>query len=76
MAKMLKKPTEKAVVKMRYIDSAEWEEITNTLFGGKDDFNYKCDSYQKRVFRAHKNALENLEAARLKYITANCQSAD
>lgn len=53
---------EKAVMRMKYIDGASWNEITDMLFGGKDDFLEKEDSYSQRTYAWHRAALEKLAA--------------
>lgn len=46
----------------------EWETITALVFGKAKNFDEKEDSYQRRIYRIHGNALINankiMEAAR------------
>ena len=50
------------VLRLRYFDSEEWEDVLFIAYGGKPDFNEKYDNYKQRVFRHHKQALTELEA--------------
>ena len=60
--KKLKNSEEKAVIRMRYHDGMEWNDVTDTMFGDKDDYLDKVDTYQRRVFRLHGQALVNMSA--------------
>lgn len=51
---------EKAVIRMRYFDSADWDSVLSMLFGGKEDFLGKEDSYMRRVYSLHCSALLNM----------------
>ncbi len=48
---------EKAVIRMRYFDSAPWDSVLSMLFGGCQDFLGKEDSYMRRVYNLHGSAL-------------------
>ena len=50
------------VLRLRYLDSEDWEDVLFIAYGGKPDFNEKYDNYKQRVFRHHKQALAELEA--------------
>lgn len=61
--KMIKGPGwahKKAVLQMRYLDVAKWYDVVDMLFGGKEDFLGKEDTYLRRVHKLHKTALEEL----------------
>lgn len=60
LVKMLKNPDEKAVILLRYIDSAEWVDIILLLYGNKEDYEEKFDNYKQRVFRLHNSAMSNM----------------
>lgn len=51
------KPEEKSVIRMRYIDRSEWEDVLDMLYGGKPDFLEKEDSYERRMYRKRESAL-------------------
>ncbi|WP_455506443.1 DUF1492 domain-containing protein [Gemmiger formicilis] len=57
LIQQLAKPDERAVLRLRYFDRGEWEEITGVLFGDRADYIEKADTYQKRTFRLHGSAL-------------------
>lgn len=61
MTRQLTVPDEKAVIKMKYLDMAEWPDISMMLFGMKDDFNDRYESYMRRVFKLHGSALAKME---------------
>jgi len=60
MVKTLSKADERAVIRMRYIDAEDWEQIQFMMFGGKEDYEDKIDNYKQRVFRLHNSAIANL----------------
>lgn len=54
----------RSVLQCRYLDSMTWEEITEMLFGQKQDFDLRLDTYQRRTFYYHGEALAALAAVR------------
>lgn len=48
----------RAALKMRYLDLADWEEINIMLWSGKANFFDHVESYSRRTFRLHGEALE------------------
>ncbi|MCD8105227.1 MAG: hypothetical protein LUF35_09565 [Lachnospiraceae bacterium] len=56
----LRSADEKAVILMRYVDNEKWADISQLLFGGKEDFLDREDSYLRRTSKIHKRALEDL----------------
>lgn len=50
---------ERQVILARYMDGMEWETITALVFGKAKNFYEKEDSYQRRIYRIHGNALIN-----------------
>lgn len=56
----LRHPDEKAVIRIRYIDRENWSAVTELMFGNRGDYGMRVDSYQRRVFKAHGNALQNM----------------
>lgn len=60
LVKRLDKADERAVIRMRYLDLEEWEDIQMMIFGGKEDYCDKFDNYRQRVFRLHNAAIGNL----------------
>lgn len=53
---------EKAVIRSRYIDLEEWNDVQFVLFGGKADFDEKYDDYRQKMYRWHRAAITNLAA--------------
>lgn len=51
-------PDLRAALKMRYLDLASWEEITAMLWSSKENFSDNVESYSRRTFRLHGEALE------------------
>jgi len=45
------------ILQLRYLDHAEWNDINFSVFGGKNDYNDKEESYMRRVYKYHKDAL-------------------
>lgn len=50
----------RAVLQMRYLDLATWDETLDMLFMKKPDFLDKEDTYLRRCHKIHKEALEAL----------------
>lgn len=60
MIRKLDHPDERAVIRLRYFDRAGWDEIAGALFGDRQDYLDKEETYQKRTFRLHGRALLTL----------------
>lgn len=60
MLMRVKKPDERAVIRLRYFDRAGWPEICEILFGESDDFEDNMENYMRRTFRIHGTALISL----------------
>lgn len=66
--KKLKKSEERSVIRARYLDCSfyhedklcDWNDVNSTLFGGREDFLDREDSYLRRVHKIHGAALFNL----------------
>lgn len=56
----LRSSDEKAVIRMRYFDRASWNEVLDMMFGGREDFLGKEDTYLRRVHKIHGSALQNM----------------
>lgn len=57
----LKNPEERQVVRLRYFDRAKWEEIIEVMYGLREDFDDRYDTYKRRMFGRHSSALTNME---------------
>jgi hypothetical protein len=58
--KFLRHSDERAVIRMRYFDRASWNEVVDLMFGGREDYLEKEESYLRRVHRIHGAALLNM----------------
>lgn len=54
----------RSVLQCRYLDSMTWEEITEMLFRQKKDYDLRYDTYLRRTFYFHGEALAALAAVR------------
>lgn len=52
-------PEQRQVLFARYVDGHAWCGVARLLFGRKPDFWDKMDSYERRVYRIHGEALAN-----------------
>lgn len=51
---------QRQVIMTRYFDGKTWAEVSEVIFGRRPDFDEKAESYQRRVYRIHGDALANL----------------
>lgn len=58
----LKNADQRAVILSRYIDGDSFKDVNELVFGGKADFADKEDSYMRRLFNIHGEALIGLAA--------------
>lgn len=56
----LRNPDERAVICMRYIDSEEWDDIIEMLFGVSKEVDDDYDNYKQRIFRLHISAISKM----------------
>lgn len=50
----------RAVIRLRYVDGGSWDQVTFWLFGNREDFIGKEDTYLRRVHKLHASALKEL----------------
>lgn len=55
--KKLTVPDEEEVICIRYLDCHSWSEVAKIMFGMKDDYERKQDTYLRRTFKVHGAAL-------------------
>ena len=60
--KHLKHADERAVIRFRYFMRMNWYDVANAMFGGRDDYVSKVETYMRRAARLHGNALYNMAA--------------
>ena len=58
----IRKPDQRSVLEMRYLDGAEWREISEMLFSFKPDFDDADEKYLRRTFKLHREAIDTLNA--------------
>lgn len=56
----LKHSDERAVIRIRYHDRENWSTVAQMMFGAKEDYVEKEDTYLRRVHKIHGSALLNL----------------
>lgn len=60
MIQRVKHPDERAVLRLRYFDRPDWDGICAALYGDRQDYLDRLDSYQNRTYKAHGRALLRL----------------
>ena len=60
LLKKLKSADERGVIKFRYLLCLEWYDVNFSMFGAKEDFDEKEESYLRRVYNIHGRALINI----------------
>lgn len=58
--KHIRSSDERGVIRIRYLDRASWYEVTDILFGGKNDYIDKEETYLRRVHKIHGSALQHI----------------
>ena len=53
MIQQVKRHDERAVLRLRYFDRADWDGICAALYGDRQDYLDRLDSYQNRTYKAH-----------------------
>lgn len=53
-------PQQRQVLFARYVDRHAWGDVAQLLFGRKPDYWLRKESYERRVYRLHGEALSNL----------------
>lgn len=57
MIRQVENPDERAVLRLRYFDRADWDGICAVLFSDRQDYLERIESYQNRTYKAHGRAL-------------------
>lgn len=60
MTELMDDPDERLTIQLKYIDRADWQDVTFALFGNRDDYLDKREAYQRRTYRIHGRALLSL----------------
>lgn len=69
----LPSPNLRTVLCARYLDLLTWERVASVLFGSREDFEQKSDSYLRRTFKFHGTALAELAQIRKECEPENAQ---
>lgn len=56
----LSDPDERAVIRLRYFDRADWNDVAFALFGTEPDYLTRSESYLRRTYKIHGRALLDL----------------
>lgn len=51
-------PEMQAVLRMRHLDGADWETVCEMLFGKRDDFLDRMDTFKRKMFQLYRDALD------------------
>lgn len=52
---------QRQVLFARYFDGFNWNDVTDIIFSNSKDYEEKKESYQRRIYRIHGNALANAD---------------
>ena len=53
------RPDEKAIIQIRYLDGNSWTKVTAHLYGKREDFDERKESYLRQCTRIHSRALQS-----------------
>jgi hypothetical protein len=53
-------PSERELMRYRYVDGLNWNRVTEKLYSDKEDFIDRFESYQRTVYRQHGRVLGKL----------------
>lgn len=67
LVRKLRKSGDRALIRARYLDREEWDDVQFVLFGDKEDFNEKFEDYRQRMFRWHRNAIVEMAEKNRQY---------
>lgn len=57
-------PELRTLIRLKYLDACEWCDVNFLLFGDRADFSEREDTFMRRSFRLHTEALAELEKIR------------
>lgn len=60
LVEQLEDPDERQVICLKYFDSMGWPDVCEALYYRNEDYDDCLESYQRRTYRVHGNALQNL----------------
>lgn len=53
-------PSEKRIIRQRYIDHMSWNEILGGIYGNRKNYKEKEDTYRRQLYRMHGEALKRM----------------
>lgn len=56
----IKKPKERQLLRLRYLDRIEWGDLARILYGRERDYKRATDAYQNKAYKTHGAALASL----------------
>lgn len=56
----LRSADERSVITLRYLSDSSWNAVNEMMFGARDDYEDKEESYLRRITKAHGRALHNI----------------
>ena len=56
----LENPKQKQVIRLRYLSNYDWDDVLISMFGQKEKFSMRQDSYSRRMYGLHRRAIEEL----------------
>jgi len=56
----LRQPSQRAVIRIRFLDAKSWNDVVDIMFGGRPDYTAKEEAYLRRAFRLQEDALKNM----------------
>ena len=60
MLRQIDDPDKRAVIRLRYFDRADWNDVAFALFGTEPDYLTRSESYLRRTYKIHGRALLDL----------------
>ena len=60
IVKKLRKPEQRAVIRLRYFDKLEWDEVLEAMYSNKEDFDERRESYERKMYRKRREAITGI----------------
>lgn len=58
----LRKVERRSVIRLKYLDRNEWPDVLEVMYGNRDDFDDRYDTYKRAMYRHHDDALAEMAA--------------
>lgn len=56
----LRKVERRSVIRLKYLDRTEWPDVLEVMYGNRDDFDDRYDTYKRAMYRHHDDALAEM----------------